>query len=824
MSIIQAAGAGESAVGFYPFEISNSLRFNRSNEDFLSLTPSNNNGGTWTYSTWIKRSRINDSSTLLDASVSGGVYDIIYFPSTNQLRYFNNGSQPGDRLTNALFRETSAWYNVIVAVDTTASAADTIKVYINGSEITSFQLTTNFDPSDATRINSNVEHRIGQSIQGGTANLSFDGYMADINFVDGSALGPSSFGELKENIWIPKDTSGLYASAGANSFRLQFKNSSTGSASSSTVGADTSGKNNHFSSSTNITSTSVTNDSPTNNHATFNPEIIMMNNASSYRGIGSFSDGALLLTTDADNESGTVPFGATSGKYYMEFTSVTLGNRQQIMVFSRDDFRGDSGAVTSSSDASGNATGRESWTSGDVIGIAVDLDNSKVFFAKNNNYFGTSNPATNTGGDSLTKLTGVGVRHDSGGTNTTTIRFNAGQIAFTHSPPAGFKSLSTANLPAPAIDPAEGENPTEYWDAQLYTGDSGTQEISKFAFQPDWVWIKNRDNADDHYMYDSIRGATKTLHPNDTPKEFTSANALQSFDSDGFTTGGDGGTNRNTQDYVAWAWRAGGVPTADNSAGAGNTPTAGSVKIDGANLGSALAGTLAATRLSANTESGFSIVTFTLQASGSKTVAHGLSSAPEMIIFKSRSNATGWIIQHAGVADSDPFTDFINFNSVSNTTAGGVVDNATVSDDTAPTNSVFTIGSGFTTGNYGANQIAYCFHSVDGFSKFAHYFGNGTTPGTFVFTGFRPAWVMIKSVVAGERWNIFDNGRSQFNTAQEILFPDKSVVESTGTTNGPQLFSNGFQVNGNVGNWNHSGVRYFYMAFADQPFKYSNAK
>ena len=177
-------------------------------------------------------------------------------------------------------------------------------------------------------------------------------------------------------------------------------------------------------------------DSPTNNFATFNPLAIAKYNATGFRTLGAFSDGNLTLTTNADNESGTVTFGATSGKYYMEFTSVSLAQRQQIIVYSTDDYRSDIGAVTTSSDGSGNATDRVTWTTGDVIGIAVDMDNNKVFIHKNGDYFGTSNPSTNTGGDTLSAFTGVGVRQDSGSTGNAVISFNAGQQPFKYDPPA----------------------------------------------------------------------------------------------------------------------------------------------------------------------------------------------------------------------------------------------------------------------------------------------------------------------------------------------------------------------------------------------------
>jgi hypothetical protein len=808
MSIIQGSAMQGASRSFYPFEISNSLRFNDDDSPFLSFTPTS--AGTeekFTFSCWVKRGNLSSGEMYFFSAGHSNFNNfggLEFLGNEIAFQNYNSGTQVISRTGNTLFRDTAAWYNIVWQFDSTdndpTDGTDRARLYVNGTQITAFTgNVSNLTHNYISQFNTAVQHTIGCR-QAASQDAFFDGYLAEVNFIDGGSPSSdaSDFGELKENIWIPKDTSGLYASAGANSFRLEFKNSSVGSASSSTVGADTSGKNNHFSS-TNIATTDNTTDSPTDNHATFNPEIIMMNNASSYRGIGSFSDGNLLLTTDADNESGTVPFGATSGKYYMEFTSVTLGNRQQIMVFSRDDFRGDTsgGAVTSSSDGGGNATGRDSWTSGDVIGIAVDLDNSKVFFAKNNNYFGSSNPATNTGGDSLSKLTGVGVRHDSGGTNTTTIRFNGGQLAFTHSPPSGFKSLSTASLPAPSIDPAEGENPLEYWDAQLHTGDSSTQEISKFAFQPDWVWIKNRDNADNHYTYDSVRGATKTLHididSTSDKQEFTSSNALTSFDSDGFTTGGDGGTNRDTQGYVAWAWKAG--TSFSNSAGS-----------NGANSDSA--GTV-------STEAGFSVITYTGNGSSSNAIAHGLGATPQWMLIKARTADTAWVVNHHHLGMT---SGYMNLNTNGAFAPAG--NNIVAIDSTT-----FSVGTDSHVNGNTIDFVAYCFAEKEGYSKFGsyleHFVSDYDVDSPYVHTGFRPGWLMIKSLSTGRDWVIFDNKRTPDDGV--YLVANNNGVEQTDATNHDISFlSNGFKIRGGSGDINTTNETYLYMCFADQPFKFAN--
>ena len=438
-----------------------------------------------------------------------------------------------------------------------------------------------------------------------------------------------------------------------------------------------------------------------------------------------------------------------------------------------------------------------SWTSGDVIGIAVDLDNNKVFFAKNNNYFGTSNPATNTGGDSLTKLTGVGVRQDSGSTGTATIRFNAGQIAFTHSPPSGFKSLSTANLPAPAIDPAEGENPTEYIDSQLYVGNSGTQGISKFAFQPNWVWIKNRDNADNHYTYDSVRGATKTLHididSTSDKQEFTSANALTSFNSDGFTTGSDGGTNRNPQDYVAWAWKAGTSFSNNSGSNGANSDWAGTV----------------------STEAGFSVITYTGNGSSSNAIAHGLGTTPQWMLIKARTANTAWVVNHHHLGMT---SGYMNLNSNGPFVSAG-------NNIVAINGTTFSVGSDSHVNGNTIDFVAYCFAEKEGYSKFGsyleHFVSDYDVDSPYVHTGFRPGWLMIKSLSTGRDWVIFDNKRTPDDGV--YLVANNNGVEQTDATNHDiSFFSNGFKIRGGSGDINTTNETYLYMCFADQPFKFAN--
>ena len=810
-----------SSTGFYPFDIDQSCRFNDASNDFLSRTFEAGNQKTFTYSCWVKLSALSTSRTLLAQHTSGSNTFVFRFDGSNNLQVENFVSSYQLHLvTDAEFRDIGAWYNVVLRIDTTQSTdTDRARLYVNGTEQTSFSSSVYPSQNADLKVNAAASHIIGARSSG---SFNFDGYLADVNFIDGLSLAPTSFGELKEDIWVPIDTSDLNFASGANSFRLQFQDSSS-------LGDDTGGQTHDFSV-TGLTSADQMSDSPTNNHPVLGAQPIVTH---------TLSDGNLKSTNSSGTHGGTTAtFNyPTSGKWYHEVTinaetsdkgqGVGIGNQISRTATNWGNYLN---IIAYLSDGTklvdtGYASYGTAHDADDVVGVAYNADDQELEFYLNGTGQGTIATSEMDGLVDFNNLCPLVFGRNMGQT------FNFGQSSFAHTPPSGYNALNTANLSDPAIDPAAGETPDQYFDTTTYTANNGTLTITGLQFQPDFVWIKSRSLDIAHAWFDALRGtatagSTNTaIGSNRNDAEGNGNGVLSAFTSDGFTVaGGSSGSNprnlvnKGTNTYVAWTWKAGGAPSADNSAGVGATPTAGSVKIDGANLGSALAGTLAATRLSANTEAGFSIVTFEAPSTGGKTIAHGLSSPPEMLIFKSRSNATGWIIQHVGTAVSDPFTDFIAFST------SAASDNATVSNDTAPTSSVFTIGSGFTSGNYGTNQVAYCFHSVDGFSKFGSYVGNGSVDGTFVHTGFRVAWLMVKRSDGGsENWNIVDNKRNSFNGAKSLLFASASSVEAN-ATNGIDLLSNGFKVRDNIGNYNTSSANYLYMAFADQPLKYSNAR
>lgn len=327
----------------------------------------------------------------------------------------------------------------------------------------------------------------------------------------------------------------------------------------------------------------------------------------------------------------------------------------------------------------------------------------------------------------------------------------------------------------------------------LYSGTPTDIGYTGMEFQPDFTWIKLRDTVSDHDLIDSVRGATKVLESNNTLAQFTEATNLTSFDSNGFTVGSTARVNKLNEPIVAWNWKAGGAPTATNSAGAGNVPTAGSVKIDGVDSTTALAGTIAATSISANTDSGFSVVDFTTSPSTSDTIAHGLSSPPEMIITKNKNGTLAWYTYHIGAGSS-------HYLILNNTDAKFSF--STMFSDVNSTTFDYYPSS------IARNYIAYCFHSVDGYSKFGSYVGTGGS--NTIVTGFKPAFVMVKASSNSSSWYIVDNKR----TPNNFLSPDLTAAEYTDA--GKVVFnSNGFSLTST--SYNNSGYTWIFMAFAAEP-------
>ena len=353
--------------------------------------------------------------------------------------------------------------------------------------------------------------------------------------------------------------------------------------------------------------------------------------------------------------------------------------------------------------------------------------------------------------------------------------------------------LSTANLPDPAIDPAQGSSPQDYFNTVLWEGNgSYPRSITGVGFQPDFTWLKARSAAYSHILYDAVRGAglgkELTSTGTDVEGNIQQYTNLTSFDADGFSIGSTTSTNVLNDSgvtFVGWNWKA-------NGSGVSNT--------DGA---------LTST-VSANTEAGFSICKFDGDSSGT-TVGHGLNQAPEMVITKGTNFADNW---HTQVYPLIAATKTLGLNI----TDGALTSNAF--NNTAPTSSVFSISTGYA--STGRTIVAYCFHSVEGFSKFGSYTGNGSADGPFVYTGFRPSMIMVKASSTTSHWYILDAERNTYNEVDSFLKPNSSNADATSL---PFDFtSNGFKIRTSSGGPNSSGATYIYMAFAENPFKYSNAR
>jgi hypothetical protein len=516
-----------------------------------------------------------------------------------------------------------------------------------------------------------------------------------------------------------------------------------------------------------------------------------------------FSDGNLqVVGSGSDGFSrlyGT--FGMSSGKWYFEVVPTATSGDFFIGISASEENAYSTNAIYyySLTGAKGNrgaggglqAYG-SSYSASNVIGVAVDMNAGNIWFAKNGIWQASGNPATGTNpaySNVLTYLKGAYVPYvTSDAFGAYTVVLNAGQRAFAYTAPSGFKALCDTNLSTPVV-----AKPNTVMDVKLYTGNGGTQTISGLNFDSDFLWIKRRDGANSHQLTDTVRGLTKYLFSDATLAEETRADQVTATSSTGFSLGSNAAVNASAGPYVAWAWDAG-TSTVTN--------TVGSIT----------------SQVRANASAGFSVVTYTGLGSAA-TVGHGLGVAPSMIIAKSRSNAGGdsgiWVVYHKNLTSA---TNFLYLNDTSAQTSG-----STVWNSTAPTSTVFSIGSASGSGS-ASTHVAYCFAPVAGYSSFGSYTGNGSTDGPFVYTGFRPRWILIKSINTVNNWQIFDTARDTYNVAGRTLYPNLSNAEDDYTSLTPvDILSSGFKLR-TTSVWNTSATNYIYAAFAESPFQYARAR
>jgi hypothetical protein len=790
----------------------NSLRFRSSASASLSRTPTSaTNRTTWTWSGWVKRAEITTTErTFFGAGTDGNNFTALAW--INDGLYFQNYTSGTQTITNttAVFRDPSAWYHIVLAIDTTqATAANRAKIYVNGVQQAGFSGTP-FSSSQQFWINFTYTHRIG-SRQLSSADSFSEQYMADINFVDGQALTPNSFGTSNGlGVWQPIRYGGSY---GTNGFYLPFTNTT----STTTLGYDFSPQGNNWTTN-NISLTAGTTydsmtDVPTLTSAT-TANYCVLSPIDTYDNPP--TEGNLRRTgvghTGSPWSTCRATLGVSSGKWYFEgtFTGSTgsVGNNMIGVMTTTTSTLSDAygGSTTRSYQANGglqgdNSTGTvSSATSGDVIMIAFDVDAGKLWVGKNGTWMNSGVPASGTGNVFTTLPTSPIVPQVSmyGNTGDNYGWFtNFGQRPFSYTPPTGFVRLNTFNLPTPTIGATASTTANKYMDVLTWTGNgASSRAITGLNFQPDWVWDKMRSDAYQHAIVDSVRGGNQVLHSNSTSAEDTNwqYGYVSSFDSNGFTIQAGSTSsenwNLNAATFVAWNWNAGGTTV---------TNTAGSVS----------------SQVRANPTAGFSVVTFTSPSgTGNFSAGHGLGVTPSMVIVKSRDSSGVWYVYHTSLA-----TDY--YLRLNGTNAAGT-DGVKWGD--GMTSSVIGLRASYSTVS-GATTVAYCFAAVPGYSAFGSYTGNSSTNGTFIYLGFRPRFIMIKRATSADPWIIHDTARDIYNGYSVQLYPNDASAEG-GSYSPPILdeVSNGFKLRSSASGTNDSASTYIYMAFAENPFKYANAR
>ena len=778
--------------------IEKSLRFNRGDSPYLSkaqVNPTSNQIAS--VSVWLKRTDISTDNTFFDN----------YQGTNDRLSISLLSSTDGDALsvyqrdssgivclltTTQVFRDPTSWYHLLIAFDTTQSTeADRVKIYVNGTQVTSFSSSTYFSQNHNLRVGPGYTTNIGRY---GAGSNYFGGYLAEFNYIDGQQLSPTDVGftEFQTGSWKPKRYEGSY---GNNGFRLDFSDNSSTTA----LGIDKSPNGNDYTTNNFSVSSGKDGDSfidtPTNNFPTLNP---LVRSGTSQ----SLSDGNLTRSGGAFKCMAT--FEALNGKYYFEYKAedgngnhaigvcqITTDQRSRINTEAAACFAGNGEfKIEDNSQTSGFAT----WGNGDIISVAIDttLTTPKVWFAVNNSWqaasgnSGTFNPS---GGYSLTsgKKYTFTVDHGSNSSSTTgTCFFGAHQGGFNYDPPSGFKALSSKNLPIPTTPII---NPDQHFKTVIYTGDDTEYRKISLKFKPDFLWFKRRNGTQGNVLSDTVRGMGKHLIANSDAEESSPGYPyVSSVLDDGFLLRGgtNSGGNVSGRNMVAWCWKGGGASVSN---------TDGSVT----------------TTISANPEAGFSIVDYNGGGNGS-TMGHGLGAVPHWIIIKKRDSdspggARGWAVFHRSLPTDKP----LRLNSTTQQ-----LSEANFFREDLMSTTVFGVNGDYDTGYSGDDYIAYVWTEIPGFSRFGSYVGNGNADGPFVHCGFRPAFVLCKMYDGiNENWTISDSTRSTYNPVDLFLRPDENTADTSGAAK-MDFSAQGFKLRNTDTKTNRDGGKFIFAAFAEQ--------
>jgi hypothetical protein len=790
--IYEGTGTGRRVGKFVPFTnngtIANSVIFNDGDSPYLTRTQDSGTGDQKrkaTFSWWFKRGS-SFGTEMIHVAAAASSRLLVRFDTSNRLVFrLTNGTTEYQKVTNRTFEDTSKWYHCHWQIDASQSTAtDRSKVWIDGNQITSWSSDSNpSQNTDVVGLSDGTTQRVS-----GTSHSTgqyFDGYLAEFNYCDGVITTVDNFGitDTSTGRWIPKTLSGI--TYGTNGFRLTFADSSA-------LGDDLSGNTNDFTSS-GLTSTDQTTDSPTQNFITFG-------NGERFFGTQQATEqGGLTIYAASGSGYPGVSAGKEipqSGKWYWEvkldavgaaqgITNPTYGvidrNIKEITGFSTSSqidqqVGGMGGTFWSGFKFGGLLSTGTDFTIGsyvaaddDYVLFAFDMDNGKAWWGFNDSSAGSSvvwfandggtdgNPSTGanptvTFTPSNHRFVPIQQFYAPGSGYSARYNFNFGSKAFAFTAPTGFNGLSQNNFPAT---------------------DKGISGLS---------WIKDRDATRNHNLFDSSRGKQKELRSNSTDEEFTNADTLQKFLKGGFSIEDGTSVNTSGNSFVSWNWVANGGTTVTNETGAINSV------------------------VQANTTAGFSIVKYTGSGS-SASIGHGLSAAPEVIWIKDRDNgSTNWRCWHTGFGNITTYQKLNSDDGYGSASMWGT-----------PTASAIIVGgTGYEVNESGTDYVAYCWHGVDGFSKFGRFTGSNDTDGPFIYTGFKPAFVMIKGYTIGNNWIVWDNKRSTFNPCDNVLYPDLDQAETT-SGNDLDFLSNGFKCRGSNSNYNGS-YDYLYWAWAEHPF------